>query len=105
MMVDSIIATGAAAAGVAHVVRAIAPIPWLMRKPLSCDLCMSWWTSLAFGVMWSIDMGSCTVDGAMQVFGGVGVSVALLKLTQRLGAAEVSLDEDAFPKPPTGDQP
>ena len=104
-MVDSIIATGLAAAGIAHVARAIAPIPWLMRKPLSCDLCMSWWPSLVFGAMWSVEMGSCTVDSVMQVFGGVTVSVALLKMTQRLGIGEVSIIEDVEPPHLTGERP
>ena len=49
---------GAAAATV--IIRELAPITVLLRKPVSCDLCMSWWLSvfhaLAFGFMISNDL-------------------------------------------------
>lgn len=42
---------GLAAAAAATIVRALVPTLWLLIKPFSCDLCMSWWSSLALGLM------------------------------------------------------
>lgn len=33
------------------IARALAPKSWLKRKPFSCDLCMSVWSSLIVGVL------------------------------------------------------
>lgn len=44
---------GSAASGLTLMLRSLAPISWLMVKPLGCDLCMSFWgTNLAAGAWW-----------------------------------------------------
>jgi hypothetical protein len=40
-----VLTCGFTAAGLTAVVRALAPLSWQLRKPVSCDLCMSWWCS------------------------------------------------------------
>jgi hypothetical protein len=45
---------GLGAAGMTFVVRAVldsAKKEWLLEKPFSCDLCMSWWSSIALFVV------------------------------------------------------
>lgn len=44
---DTVSAVGIAASGATAIIRAVVPQTWLLHKPLSCDLCMSWWSSLA----------------------------------------------------------
>lgn len=34
------------------IVRALVPLSWMMEKPWSCDLCMSWWTSIVLVGAW-----------------------------------------------------
>jgi hypothetical protein len=79
--------TGMSAAGAAFVVRAVLAdwLPrWLLLKPFSCDLCMSWWGSLAFaGVHGGADWPSL-----WPVPGAVALSLLVLKTHARL--ADVS---------------
>lgn len=86
---------GLAAAGAAQVIRALAPVPLLMRKPLSCDLCMSWWGSfigacvlkhdlLVRGTFWSHDGVVATFTFFGYAFAALMVSIIVLKGAQRL---------------------
>jgi hypothetical protein len=94
-MLATVVLVGLAAAGLTHVVRAAAPMALLLRKPVACDLCMSWWGSfIGIGVLdhdlllastlWTHEgiVAALTVLGL--VFGGVAVSLLALKATQRL---------------------
>lgn len=85
MELVEILKMGLASAGVAFVARAVAPTSLLLRKPLSCDLCMSWWPSVA-QAMWAISEGCGNVSTSQGLFGATAVSVAVLKLTQSVPA-------------------
>lgn len=75
---------GLAASGVTFIARALAPQTWLLHKPLACDLCMSWWASLAITgwLLWIGDVGQA--QSVVAVLGGVGVSVLAVKTANRL---------------------
>lgn len=83
----AILVVGASAAGIALTIRAVLAdwLPlWLLVKPFSCDLCMSFWGALGFvvlrdGVAWS---------SLWSVPGAVALSVLVLKTHARL--ADVS---------------
>lgn len=77
-MLALIFAVGMIAAGAALIIRAVVPQPWLLNKPLSCDLCMSFWSSVVFGML----IGTNSIPA---VVGGVAVSVLVLKAVNRLG--------------------
>jgi hypothetical protein len=84
---------GFAAAGIALVLRAVAPLSWQIVKPIACDLCMSWWGSLLVVAAWRIGAlrGSSAyqygVDFAITVLAAIPVSIATLKLIERLRAS------------------
>jgi hypothetical protein len=80
-----IIKMGFASAGVAFVARAVAPTPILLRKPLSCDLCMSWWPSV-FQAMWAIFEGCGSLSASQGLFGATAASVVILKVTSMVPA-------------------
>jgi hypothetical protein len=79
---------GLAAAGATATVRAVVadrwPL-WLLEKPLSCDLCMSWWCSLALTVLL---LGAGELEGLAQAvavdLAAVGVSLACVRGSNRL---------------------
>jgi hypothetical protein len=77
--------TGLSAAGGAFVVRAVLAdwLPlWLLSKPFSCDLCMSWWGSVGFAaVRWGSERG---IDAAWPILGGTAASMAVLKVVSHL---------------------
>jgi hypothetical protein len=95
MTLLAILAIGFAAAGLALVVRALVPTLWLLIKPFSCDLCMSWWGSVVFTLL----AGEWSVDALTGLFGGVAVSVAMLKVVSSLS------DVGAAPPPTLSDSP
>ncbi len=80
---------GLAAAGVVFVIRAVVMDRWpllMLSKPLSCDLCMSWWSALAFSL---VDWHS-----VQHLFAGVALSVGIIKAVGRLsevGALPIDL--------------
>ncbi len=80
-----ILVIGLASAGAVAVIRAVVqelrPL-WLLYKPLSCDLCMAWWTSL--GAIPFVSESIRVFDAALVVFGGVGVSLLAIKAANRL---------------------
>jgi hypothetical protein len=89
---------GMCAVGTTHAARALAPQAWLLHKPLSCDLCMSWWSSW-LGVVLLGAGGTIGTGGAIGTIGMIrmiattlavvlastGLSVLLLKAAWRLG--------------------
>jgi hypothetical protein len=61
--------------------RELAPIDLLLKRPLSCDLCMSCWTSLAIRLL-VIDLNGALEPGVLLSEAGAGATVTyfLLKL-------------------------
>ena len=87
MLLATAILVGLAASGLTAVIRAVVqevrPL-WLLHKPLSCDLCMSWWSSLAITVPSTL-AGELTVhQSVVTVLGGVGVSLVSVKVANRM---------------------
>lgn len=81
---EDIAVIGLSAAGAALVIRAVIPTLWLLVKPFSCDLCLSWWGSLAIAVL----RGGADWSALWPVPGAVAMSVLALKTHARL--ADVS---------------
>lgn len=88
----AILTLGLFAAGLTLILRAVAPQPWLLHKPLSCDLCMSWWGSVVGALVQLVGAGSGAGEAASvsiaavapAVVAAVAVSVLLLKAINRL---------------------
>lgn len=81
------IEAGLAAAGITFVVRAIADElrpTLLLYKPLSCDLCMNWWGSVALGAWRVIDLGTPIGESAQLVLASTAVGVLATKAANRL---------------------
>jgi hypothetical protein len=85
MELTDVIVWGLASAGSASVIRAVVPTTWLLVKPFSCDLCISWWPSFAQG-MWAIYEGCGNVDSGKAVLGATMLSIVALKTAQKLTA-------------------
>lgn len=94
-MLSTIFVVGLAAAGLTAVVRATAPMALLLRRPVSCDLCMSWWGSfigvgilnhdmLLAGTSWTHAGIVAALTFVGLVLGAVAVSLFVLKATLRL---------------------
>ena len=84
------IVCGLAAAGMAATARVLAQdygrAEWLLVKPLSCDLCLSFWGSL-FAVLLAAAAEPISVPAAMLAgFGSIGVSLLAIKAAMRLSA-------------------
>lgn len=80
---------GFAAAGITATVRAVVDTAnplWLLEKPFSCDLCMSWWSSVAIVVAWAAHEGLAFVPATLAVFGAVGVALPVTKAATRLSS-------------------
>lgn len=81
------IETGLAAAGVTFVVRAVVDElrpALLLHKPLSCDLCMNWWSSVALGAWRVIDFSLPLGECAQLVLASTAVGVLATKAANRL---------------------
>lgn len=84
-----VIVLGLATSGLTAVVRAVidsANPLWLLEKPFSCDLCMSWWSSIALTGAWAAHEGIALVPGMLAVLGSVGVALTVTKAATRLSA-------------------
>ena len=83
-LLSTILALGLIAAGLTSVIRAVVPQSFLLIRPFSCDLCMSWWSSLvgATGLV-LLDQADMRLAVA-SVLGAVAVSVLVLKKINRL---------------------
>jgi hypothetical protein len=87
MSLALILVLGLAAAGAVAVVRAVVqevrPI-WLLEKPLSCDLCMSWWASVAV-VLFALVIEALALPVApLAVLASTAVSLACVRGSNRL---------------------
>lgn len=72
---------GLFAAGATQIIRALVPTLWLLVKPLSCDLCMSWWGSLAGAGLGSLTKCCQTANGLPDLVIIVGAAVAVSVVT------------------------
>lgn len=89
MSLGLVLIFGLAASGLTAVVRAVVdharPL-WLLEKPLSCDLCMSWWASLALVLAWSLHESLAPIPAMLAVLGSVGVGLVVTKAATRLSS-------------------
>lgn len=80
---------GLAASGLTATVRAVVDTAnplWLLEKPFSCDLCMSWWSAIALVVAWAAHDGLGFIPAMLAVFGAVGVALPVTKAATRLSS-------------------
>ena len=87
MSLALILVLGLAAAGAVAVVRAVVqevrPM-WLLEKPLSCDLCMSWWASVAV-VLFALVIEALALPVApLAVLASTAVSLGCVRGSNRL---------------------
>jgi hypothetical protein len=89
MILVAVLACGFAAAGLTASFRAVIQDhkpEWLLVKPFSCDLCMSFWSSIVF-VATLVATESVSLSLApLAVFGSVGVSLLSVKAANRLSS-------------------
>lgn len=83
MILEQQIVMGLSAAAIALIIRALVPTMWLLHKPFSCDLCMSWWSSVALS-MWAFFGEYGSLSSVSTLLGSVTVSVLALKGSNRL---------------------
>jgi hypothetical protein len=78
---------GLVAAGGVAVLRAIVmdvrPM-WMLEKPWSCDLCCSWWCSVAAVTFYGIAIGLSVPEALLAVLASTGVSLATVRGSNRL---------------------
>jgi hypothetical protein len=75
---------GLFAAGCTFVVRKVVPQDWLLFKPFSCDLCMSWWSAWLGVILINVTEPMGFLHAVPIVFAGTGLSVLLVKMGNRL---------------------
>lgn len=73
------------AAGATFIMRKLVPQLWLMVKPWSCDLCMSWWSAWLGVVIKSVNDYVPLDQAIFAVPASVGLSVLMVKAANRLG--------------------
>ncbi len=84
MILELVLILGLFAAGMTAIIRALVPMLWLLHKPLSCDLCMSWWGSLGGAVLWQVVEPQPLHLFVLSVPAAVAVSLVLIKTANRL---------------------
>ena len=85
-MIELVLLIGLGAAGLTAVIRALAPTLWLLHKPLACDLCMSWWSTLLLYGLWHAKEPQPVHLAMLAILASVGVSLAVIRATNRLSA-------------------
>lgn len=81
---------GLAAATVATIVRAFVPPLWLLVKPWSCDLCMSWWSSLVISPIVNSRLAPGLPMSLVVVLAAAAVSMLVLKINSKL--SDIGID-------------
>lgn len=80
---------GLSASGLTAIARTVAQdhgkAEWLLEKPLSCDLCMSFWGSFVSVALWSTGYSFGFGEALVTMFGGVGTALVATKASNRLG--------------------
>lgn len=82
-----VVVLGISAAGATAVVRAVVMDRWpalLLTKPLACDLCMSWWSSVALVIFALITDRLAVLDAPLAVLASTAVSLAFVRGSNRL---------------------
>lgn len=79
-----------AASGLTAVARTLAQdhgrAEWLLEKPLSCDLCMSFWSSLVFTFAYVFRHPEARWDAPTLLFAGIGGALVFTKAANRLSS-------------------
>lgn len=87
-MLELILVCGLSSAGITAVARTVAQDygkpEWLLAKPLSCDLCMSWWGSVVSIGLSSLSESVSPSAAMLAVLGSVGVGLVTVKAASRL---------------------
>jgi hypothetical protein len=84
-MLESVVIKGLIAVGITYALRAIARVvgleKLLSKKPLGCNLCMAFWSSLA-AVLWQMEMTGFvpTTEAVLSTF---ALSYTLIELSYR----------------------
>ena len=89
MILLATIVCGLAAAGLTATIRAVLhdhKPERLLEKPFSCDLCMSFWSSLGFSITLAFTGDIPLHLVPLATFGGVGVALILVKAASRLSS-------------------
>lgn len=86
MILAHALVLGLAAAGLTAVVRAVVPTLWLLHKPLSCDLCMSWWTTLTLGALHAWHYAQEPAPAVLAIFAAIAVALTATKAANRLSS-------------------
>jgi hypothetical protein len=84
--VFDVVLVGLFAAGLASVIRALPYFRDLVFrgvKPWACDLCMSWWGSLAGALLLGLHVERGWATAAVVAVAGVAVSLAALRATSQ----------------------
>jgi hypothetical protein len=78
---------GLVAAGSVDVIRAVLmevrPM-WLLVKPWSCSLCMSWWCSVAAVTFYGVTIGLTVPDALLATLASTAVSLGVVRGSNRL---------------------
>lgn len=93
-MLPLIIALGFAAASAAIIVREFVPPTWLLIRPFSCDLCMSWWMSVGLYVFDLTRAPWPAYNPPMAVLAATTISMILLKIINRLSEVTFAPPQD-----------
>ena len=87
-MLTLILVCGLSSAGITAIARTVAQDygkpEWLLAKPLSCDLCMSWWGSVASMGLAALSESVSPSAAMLAVLGSVGVGLVTVKAASRL---------------------
>lgn len=79
---------GFSTAGIVAIARTVAQDygrpEWLLRKPLSCDLCMSFWGSAASVGLAALSESVSPAAAMLAGLGSVGVGLVTVKTASRL---------------------
>ena len=88
-MLLAVLMLGLAASGLTAILRAVvqevAP-DRLLEKPLSCDLCMSFWSTIALVGLWCAEEPMPWIQAPLAICGAVGVSLLSVKAASRLSS-------------------
>lgn len=89
MILTLAILVGLSASGLTALARTLAQdygrAEWLLLKPLSCDLCMSFWGSFLSVVVYASQSPLSASEAALSTSAGIGVALVATKAANRLG--------------------
>lgn len=80
---EALLVHGAAATGIGMTLRALAPRALRLRKPLSCDLCTAFWSSVLVALLVGDAWDDCGSSVSV-LFGSTAVAALALRLFLRI---------------------